>query len=68
MAARTLGRDLEAPVDVLHQHVPQLRIVQRVDGGIDLGRLDREEHLQGEVQGIVLWKGEILGYFFWREF
>uniref|UniRef100_A0AAG5D8T5 Uncharacterized protein n=1 Tax=Anopheles atroparvus TaxID=41427 RepID=A0AAG5D8T5_ANOAO len=36
VTAGTLGWNFEPTVDVLHQHVAQLRIVQRLDGGIDL--------------------------------
>lgn len=49
-----LGGDLEAAVDVLHEHVPLVG-VQLGDGRLDgLGVLDGEQHAQDELKGGVL--------------
>lgn len=50
----TLRRNLESPVNVLHQHIAQVLFVQSIDGAVHLTALDGEQHLQRQVQGVVL--------------
>lgn len=53
LAAGALRRDLESPIDVLHQHIQQLGAGQCVDGRVHLHRFDRQNDAQDHVQRCV---------------
>lgn len=50
----TLRRNLESAIDILHKHIDQVVLVHSVNGLVDLRRLNREQHSQSYVKGVVL--------------
>lgn len=54
MGTGALRGNLKAPVDVLHEHVTQVRVLQAINSTVHLTALDGQQHLQRQIQCVIL--------------